>query len=219
MKRRTFYKCLSAIIIVGTAGCSDSSGGSNPSETDSGNPNSESGSDGEDDSTSPDSNVEKEFDETTPTGELLLNSFEVPDGFTFYDETLTTISDLSEDDATYDFFSEENIVRRHRRQFIDWDTPADSALIIATITVHESSADARTYRDNRIDSFDSDSSMETNEVSTYRVPTVVGRNESDSGITAVYFVLVNNAVYQLLFTDVSADLDTDSVYERLLEKL
>lgn len=210
MKRRQFYTTLSAGLTMALAGCSQSSTNGDGSPGAGGDTDSDSNTD------STETTEGREFSEETETSELLLNSFDIPDEFTFNNETETTLSELSEEDAEFTFFEDNGIVRRHTREFIDDIESSTVSLITSTITIHESASDADSYRQQQVDSFSSDSGMDTEEDSTFSISTVVGRTESESGETVVYLGLVDNAVYQLLFTNVDSELETGSIFTKMV---
>lgn len=230
MKRRQFYTAFSTCLTVSIAGCgyftapnhnTPSSGES--TDTDSNTDTTETSSSGE--SADTDSNTDTtgttadpEFSEETETSELLLNSFDIPKEYTFYGETKTRASDLSEGDAEYNFFEQNAIVRRHTREFIKDTESSAVSYITSTVTIHKSKSEANTYRQQRVDSFSSDSGMETERDSTFSISTVVGRTESEGGETIVYLGLEENAVYQLLFTNIESDLETGPIFAEMLAK-
>ncbi|MDB2226321.1 hypothetical protein PM023_16925 [Halorubrum ezzemoulense] len=228
MKRRQFYAAFSTSLTVTIAGCgyfttpeNNNSSPSDSTDTNSNTDTTETSSPGENTDTDSDTNttettVDQEFSEQTETSGLLINSFDIPDEYTFYGETKTTASDLSEGDAEYNFFDQNAIVRRHTREFIRDTESSEVSYITSTVTIHESTSDANTYRQQQVDSFSSDSGMETERNSTFSVPTAVGRTEGDE--TMVYLGLKHNAVYLLLFTNIESDLETGAIFAEMLAK-
>jgi hypothetical protein len=212
MKRRQFYTAFATGLTMVIAGCSESSTNGDESASAGG------GTDSHSDTDTTESTEDREFSEETETNELLLNSFDLPKEYTFYDETETTLSDLSEDDAEFTFFEDNGIARQHTREFIDDSESSAVSFITSTITIHESASDADSYRQQQVDSFSSNSDMDTEQDSTFSISTVVGRTENESGETVVYLGLADNAVYQLLFTNVDSDLETGSIFTKMVEE-
>lgn len=161
-----------------------------------------------------DTGTELAYDAQTDTGELVLTTFDLPDGFSHLDEELVLASELSADDPEYDRLEAAGITRRHRNQFVEDTDPDDATFVSSTVYICESSAAAEELAEQQIDTYAGDDGRRI-ETDDYEIPTTVVEAESDEGKPVeVYVGRDRNAVLELLVTGESTALETETVYAR-----
>lgn len=211
----------SAGTIVGLAGCGNAA---DPNEADGagGSPGdgASSGTDASRSGTDAGPNGEARYDEGTPTGDVVLTIFQLPDGFAHIEEELLVKSELSRDDAAYDRLDERGVVRQHSNQFLRASESGASVFVSSTVFVCESTPAARRLSDSRAQSFARNGGSRVPPERDHEIPTQVVTNETSEGEQVIaYLGRHGNAVLELLVTNVPDDLDPGDLYIQMVVSL
>lgn len=200
--RRGVLLAVSGSAFVSLAGCNDSlddEDGQEPTPTGSDGPTPE--EPGEEATEEPDTDEGDVYDERSETGEIVLNTFQLPDDFTHLEEEVVVVSDLPADDPERDQLEEDGVLRRHTNQFVQDADPEDAAFVSSTMFVCESVDAAEQLKQSRIEAFAADGGEYTSPDREHEIPTTVVENETGDGDPLrTYLGRHRNAVLELLVT-------------------